>query len=256
MAPSGRTAPRNDITAVIITLNEAENLGPCLEALTQTVREVLVLDSHSTDPTCEVARSYGAKVHSIDWQGYAATKNIGNQLSSNEWILSIDADEVLSPELIENIQSLELEDNTVYVLDRLTNFDGKWIRYSGWYPDWKPRLFQRSRLSWQGDYVHETLHIPEDVKRVRLKGKLWHYSYKSLEDHLARTEKYARLSAEKMHAAGRKVSRLKEWLAPPARFFRTYFLKGGILDGRLGYIISLRDAWLVRRKYRYLREMK
>lgn len=256
MALSSGNKPRPDISAVVITLNEAENIGPCLEALSRVAGEVLVLDSHSTDRTPEIARSYGARVHSLDWQGYAATKNEGNRLCSNEWILSIDADEVLSPELIESIRSLQLENNTVYLLDRLTRFAGRWIRHSGWYPDWKPRLFQRSKVWWEGDFVHETLHIPEETQQLRLKGKLFHYSYKSLDDHLARTEKYARLSARKMYTAGRKVGLLKHFFAPPARFFRTFFLKGGILDGYLGYVISRRDAWLVRKKYEFLREMR
>ncbi len=247
---------RSDIAAVIITLNEEENVRACLEALSKVISEIIVLDSHSTDNTVKIAASFGAIVHSMDWLGYAQTKNKGNQLAKADWILSIDADEVLSPALIQSLAGLSLNEGTVYSLDRLTNFAGYWIRHSGWYPDWKPRLFHKKEVCWSGDYVHETLLIPATFNKVRLKGKLWHYSYKSLEDHAVRAEKYCRLAAQKMFAAGKKAGPVKRWLAPPVRFIRTFLLKGGILDGYPGLIISVRDAKQVFRKYQLLDEMQ
>lgn len=248
--------PRSDISAVLITLNEESNLMPCLQALQQVVREIIVVDSHSSDNTVAVARSMGALVFPLDWEGYARTKNAGNKLAANDWILSIDADEVLSPELIESIQKLELKRGQVYLLDRITNFAGRWIKHCGWYPDWKPRLFHRVDVSWKGDFVHEVLNLPSNTRNVRLQGKLFHYSYKSLADHSKRIEKYAHLAARKMQASGKRPGFLKVWLAPSVRFLRTYLIKGGFLDGYAGFIISKRDAWLVRRKYNILRKLQ
>ena len=243
------------LSAVVITNNEKDNIIPCIQALQKVVPEIIVVDSFSTDNTVQICEELGAKVVRNKWQGYASQKNYGNSLSSNDWILSIDADEVLSDELIQSILQLSLKDNQVYILDRITSFDGQWIKHSGWYPDWKVRIFNRKNVKWQGDYVHETLDVPKHFKEVRLSGKLYHYSYKNLEDHWHRNKKYARLSAEGLHARGRKATFVKLWLSPPARFFATYFLKGGFLDGRLGYIISKRDAYLVWTRYRILRDL-
>ena len=200
----------------------------------QLVAEIIVLDSDSTDGTQEIAEQYGVKVIPTEWQGYAKTKNYGNSLCTHDWILSIDADEVLSSELIESIYQLTLEENTVYTLDRIANFCGKWIRHSGWYPDWKPRLFNRKHVFWEGDFVHETLQIPSEFRVQRLYGKLYHYSYKDLDDHLERTKKYARLAAEAMQAEGKKIHPLKRLLGPAVRFIRTFIIKRGFLDGKAG----------------------
>ncbi len=250
------TMPRADISAVVITYNEEDNIKACLDALKRAVKEVLVLDSYSEDNTVQISIEAGAKVIPTDWLGYAKTKNNGNSYCSNEWILSVDADEVLSEELISTIKKMELKEGCTYLLDRQTNFAGKWIKYSGWYPDWKPRLFHREKVHWQGDFVHETLFSPPQFKLIKLKGKLYHYSYKDLDDHWKRSMKYAKLAAEKMFDNGRReVGFLKKWIAPTVRFFRTYFVKGGIFDGYLGFIISIRDAFMVSIKYRYLEQL-
>ncbi len=150
---------------------------------------------------------------------------------------------------------LKPQEGEVYALDRITNYAGTWVRHSGWYPDWKVRLYHRNHSAWVGDFVHEELSIPSGAEIVRLKGKLYHYSYKSAEDHLRRIERYADLSARKMKAAGRPWRRSQALLSPPARFLRTYLLKLGFLDGRIGWIISLRNAYLVRLKYQHLQRL-
>ena len=244
------------ISALIITHNERENIRRCLEPLIQLCEEVVVIDSFSKDGTVEICKEMGVRIIQTNWRGYAATKNYGNSLCENDWILSIDADEVLTEELIENIQNLKLDENHIYSLDRLTSFCGQWIKYSGWYPDWKVRIFNRKNVKWRGDFVHETLDIPSGFTLTRLKGKLHHYSYKNLDDHWQRNEKYAILSAEDLYARGRRASFVKLWLSPPFRFFRTFIIKGGFLDGKYGYIISKRDAYLVWKRYRVLRDMQ
>ena len=167
----------------------------------------------------------------------------------------IDADEVLSKGLQQSLTELSPADNTVYILDRITNYCGKWIHHSGWYPDQKVRLFDKRTVCWKGDYVHETLHIPSNYSKILLEGKLEHYSYKSLDDHWQRLNKYAELSAQEMYNKGKKASWVKLNLAPAFRFFRTLILKKGILDGKEGLIISKRNAYMVRKKYRLLNEL-
>ncbi len=247
--------PHTSITAVVISQNEARTIGQCVAALRKVCDEVLVLDSASTDGTIEICEKLGAKVLQQEWLGYSQTKNVGNEMASNDWILSIDSDEVLSEDLIESLKNLQPETGKVYALDRITEYEGKWVRHSGWYPEWKFRLFNRREVSWQGDFVHETLRIPADYLEVKLQGKLFHYSFKDAEDHLRRLEKYARLGAEEQFAKGKKVTFIKRWFAPGARFVRGFFIKKGFLDGRVGWLICKREAAMVRLRYHILKEL-
>lgn len=243
-------------SAVVITLNEAENIAACLQPLLAVTDDVVVVDSRSTDATVQIATKLGARVVSVDWQGYSQTKNYANSLARYDWILSIDADEVVSPELQASLRHWQPRPQTVFLLDRFTNYCGTWVRHSGWYPDWKIRLFDRREVHWTGAYVHEDLYLPPAVQQVKLEGKLFHYSYRNSEDHWARIEKYAQLSAAKLYHKGKKATLWKVWFSPVARFLRTYFLKRGFLDGKTGWILSARNFYLVRRKYRLLRAMQ
>lgn len=242
-------------SAVIITHNVAHVIGDCLAALAQVTDDIVVLDSYSDDGTVEICRQAKVRLVPHDWLGFSATKNIGNSLAKHDWILSIDADEVLSSELIATLKNLKVENGKVYALDRLTSYCGQFIHYCGWYPDWKVRLFHRRQVEWQGDFVHETLAIPADFQEVRLDGKLFHYSYRDGDDHLRRIEKYARLAAKEQFAKGKKATFVKLWLSPVARFIRTLVLKKGFLDGRAGWTISWRNGYMVRRRYCILREL-
>ncbi len=252
---SSSLIPHPCFSSVIITKNAADTIGKCVAALLNVCDEVLVLDSQSTDGTIEICERLGVKVVQQEWFGYAKTKNIGNAMARHDWILSIDSDEVLSEELVASLRKLRPEPGKVYALDRITEYEGKWVRHSGWYPEWKERLFDRRQVEWQGDFVHETLRIPADFQIVRLSGKLYHYSFKDVEDHLRRLEKYARLGAEEQFAAGKKVTFVKRWFAPAARFVRGFILKRGFLDGRTGWAICRREAMMVRLRYRILEDL-
>ncbi len=240
------------ISAVIITKNEEANIIQCLESLKNIVAEILIIDAFSTDKTVEFAQRLGAKVVQKEWVGYSQNKNYGNQLAAHDWILSIDADEVLSEALKNNIHTLQLDENHIYSINRLNNYCGQWIKYCNWHPDWKNRLFHRKTAKWQGDFVHEQLIFPTNIKIIRLAGLLYHYSYQNSADHWQRIEKYAQLSAQQLFQDGKKATFIKLWMAPVARFLRTYFLKLGFLDGKAGWIISIRTGYLVYRKYRLL----
>lgn len=243
------------ISAVIITHNEEANIEACVTALISTVDEVLIVDSNSDDHTRAIAKKAGAKVIQTNWLGYASTKNFGNALATNDWILSIDADEVLSNELIKSIQNIQLKNDQVYALDRLTNFCGQWIKHSGWYPEWKVRLFNRTTTTWVGKFVHEQLEHQDNPQVKKIQGKLYHYSYKTLDDHWQRIEKYAKLSALEMQSKGKKSNFIKLWISPIVRFIKTFFIKAGFLDGKNGWIISIRNARLVHLKYKLLKAL-
>lgn len=248
----GAAAP---FSVVIITHNVATTLESCLKPLILLADEVLILDSFSDDGTVEICQKMGVRLLPQEFLGFSQTKNLGNSLAKHDWILSLDADEVLSDELAESLRRLRPENGKVYALDRLTSFCGQWIHHCGWYPDWKIRLFNRKDVCWQGDFVHETLAVPADFQEVRLHGKLHHYSYKDSDDHFRRMEKYARLAAQELYSKGKKASFLKLLVAPFARFIRTYFIKKGFLDGRAGWTISVRNAWMVRRRYLILKQL-
>lgn len=247
--------PNTGISAVIISYNTARTIGRCLQAVAQVTDETLVLDSFSDDGTVELCRQYGARVIPQEWLGYAATKNLGQDMAENDWILSIDADEILSEELIASLRSLQRRRGEAYALDRLTSFCGKWIYHCGWYPERKIRLFHRDEVRWGDELVHETLRMPAHCKVVRLRGKLYHDSFADENDHWRRLRKYARLSAEELLRQGRRPTWVHRYLSPAARFSRTYFLKLGFLDGRAGWIISVRSARMVYLRYRLLDAM-
>ena len=245
------------ISAVLIVKNEAERISECLQAAAQVADELIVVDHHSEDDTVALAKAAGAQVHIKTWEGYAAGKNFGNENAKHPWILSLDADEILSESLIESIKALKLTDpSKVYALDRANYFGDKWVRFCGWYPDWKVRLFHRDMASWEGDFVHERLRFAEKVQPDQLIGKLLHYSYRDESDHWQRIERYAQLGAEKILASGKNPSWLKQSLSPAMRFIRTYFFKLGFLDGRMGWLISKRNAQMVSLKYKLLAELR
>ena len=243
------------ISIVLITLNEEENLQRSLPLLKQISSDIVVVDAMSTDRTIEVCRSYGIHVTQRAWEGYASTKNFGASLARNNWILSLDADEVLSDRLLSTLKELRPEEGTLYALDRLTNFCGSWIWHSGWYPDWKIRLYNRNKCHWVGDFVHEELSIPPKATIVKLEGKLYHYSYTSHQDHLERTERYAELSAKELVEKGKQPQWFQSLLSLSFRFIRTYILKRGFLDGKEGWTISKRNAHLVRLRYKKMQEL-
>jgi len=256
MSLESKSHSATNISAVVITKNEAANIERCIKALQQVAKEIIIVDAFSTDQTVSIVQKLNATVIQKRWIGYGYNKNLGNQLASHDWILSIDADEVLSPELITTIRQISLQESTVYSFNRLVNFNGQWVKHSGWHPDWKVRLFNRKQIRWEESaLVHEQLSIPSNFKIISLKGLLYHYSYKDDADHWQRIEHYANLAAQQMASKGKKATFIKLYLSPIARFLRSYLLKKGFLDGYLGWKISYRNAYLVYRKYTLLKAM-
>jgi len=243
------------LSIVVITFNEEKNIKACLDAAKDLSDDIIVVDSYSTDKTQQICESYSnVRFVSHKWEGYAKQKNFANSLAKHSYILSLDADEVISKELKESIRAID-QFTDVYEFSRLTNYCGSWVHHCGWYPDAKIRIFPKEGSFWEGDFVHETLVVPENLKVVRLEGDLLHYSYHSIQDHYNQIEKYSSLHAEKMMHAGKKANLLKQYISPPFKFFRTYFLQLGFLDGKAGFDIARISAKAVRLKYEKLNRL-
>lgn len=243
------------IAVVVITLNEERNIGRCLASVKDIADEIIVLDAFSTDNTERIAREYGARFEQRAWEGYSASKNYLNSLVSCEYILSLDADEALSPELIEEIKAAKTAGLAgTYNVNRLTNYCGKWIYHSGWFPDIKPRLFPKEGSYWDGAYVHEVLLSPPGPEHT-FKAVVEHYSYYSYVDHRQRADKYSVLTAQKFFAAGKKVGPLKPYISAVGRFVAMYFIKKGFLDGWMGFKIAQISAQSNVVKYKELRRL-
>lgn len=244
------------ISAVIITLNEAQHIGRCLQSLQGVVSEVIVVDSLSQDETEAICRQYGVRFISQEWKGYAFAKNLGNSLATQPYILSIDADEALSEDLRNAISELDLQPSSAYSFARLNFYCGQPIRYCGWYPDIKVRLFPRMKAAWTGDYVHESLQLDSDLTVHHLAGDLLHYTCDSIAQHLAQINRYSTLAAADMYDRGKKSTLFRLIFSAPVRFFQLYFLKLGLLEGHYGYVICKLSALSVFLRYAKLRDLE
>ncbi len=241
------------ISAVIITYNEEGNIARCLQSLQAVVDEVVVLDSGSTDDTIAICESFGAHVYHHPFDGYAEQKNRANSFASHSFILSVDADEVLSSELTESIVKAKNHwKGDGYRMNRLTMFCGKFMHHGGWYPDDNIRLFDKSKGEWRGAKVHESFQLHSGSQGDLLAGDLLHYSYHAIDQYVATITKYSRLKAEVLYEAGKKSSLLALVFSPIWKFFMTYVLKMGFRDGLRGFIVSVGAAHGVFVKYAVL----
>lgn len=245
-----------NISAVIITYNEEHNLKDCINSLKGLCNEIIVVDAHSTDNTLTIAKSLGAKVYSKKWESYGDQRNFGATQATNNWVLSIDADERVDSVLARELTQIKFDQHCVYALNVKTNYLGKWIKYCGWYPNYKKRLYNRKVVKWSDDLVHENLISDGRMDIIKIKGNLLHYSYPTIDIHHLKTERYAKLTAQNWKKKKRSPGIAKKMFGPSFRFFRTYILKLGILDGREGYMISKMSALLVRKQLEYFYKIK
>jgi len=244
------------ISAVIITRDEERNIGRCIASLAGVADEVVVVDAESTDATRAIAERLGAKVAVRPWTDYSDQKNFANGLAEGPYILSMDADEALSPELTTSLLEAKRAGlHGAYRFNRLTNYCGTWVHHGGWYPDTKTRLFPKDGARWEGEHVHEELRLAPGTPVTTLEGDLLHWSYPSVEDHLARIERYSDLHARKLLAAGRRAGPLKRLLSPVVKFIQGYLFQLGFLDGRAGFHIAWYSARAVRLKYEKLHRL-
>jgi glycosyltransferase involved in cell wall biosynthesis len=240
------------ISAVIITYNEELFIEKCLESIKDVADEIIVVDSFSTDSTEEICKKFNVRFVKNSFGGFRDQKNFALSLATNRYILSIDADEALSENLRKSILRLKQNlDADGYLFNRLSNFCGQWINHSGWYPDRQLRLFNKEKGKWGGYNVHEKIELAEDSKIRRMKGDLLHWPCSSKTDYTEKMEKYSDIAAFELHLAGKKSDPFKPLFHMAWRFFVTYIVRGGFLDGKNGYFICYSDS-----SYSYLKYMK
>lgn len=244
------------ISAVIITFNEARNIGRCLDSLVGVADEVVVVDSFSTDETAEICRSRGTRFVQHPFGGHIEQKNYALSLAAHPHVLALDADEALSETLRQSVLAAKANwQHGGYTMNRLTNYCGQWIHHSGWYPDRKLRLFDRRRGHWGGTNPHDKVEMHAGCTTAFLPGDLLHYSYYTREEHLERARKYAEIAARAMFQQGRRAAWWRLAFSPAFKFFRNYILKMGFLDGAAGWTICRVSALETHWKYQRLREM-
>ena len=231
------------ISAIVITRNEAHNIEACLQSLQPWVDEIVIVDSQSTDDTVAIAQRFGAKVSQpADWPGFGPQKNRALNLATCEWVFSIDADERVTPELAQEIQTVLSRANEAlaYEVPRLSSYCGKFIHHSGWQPDYVLRLFQRGFARFSDDLVHERV-MPQH-RVVQLKNHLLHYSYLSFTQVLSKVDAYSSASAQQAYARGKRSSVAGALGHGLWAFFRTYVIRRGFLDGAHGLALAISNA--------------
>lgn len=242
------------VAVTVITRNEEERIGAMLESI-RWAAEILVVDCGSTDRTVEKAREFTDRVVHHDFSDFAAQKNYAHSLAGRDWILNLDADEVCTPELAAEIQALPEDGFDGYLISRQNQFQGRWIHHCGWSPDYKLRLYRKSRGSWKG-LVHESVELESGARSGKLQSKLLHYTYKDFERYLSSIHQFSKLAADQMREQGKTAGALDLLLLPPLAFLKKYFLQLGILDGTPGFVISALTAYSVFCRYALLSESK
>jgi glycosyltransferase involved in cell wall biosynthesis len=244
------------LSVVVITLNEEKNLGRCLSSVRGVADEIVIVDSNSTDGTEAIAKAFHARFIQHPFEGYVKQKNFANEQAGHDHILSLDADEVLSDELRTSVLNAKARFNKGgYTMNRRTNYAGKWVKHSGWYPDRKLRLFDRRKGHWEGMIIHEEFKLSENAKPGHLKGDLLHYSFDSVEDHRKQSRKFTTLGAQADFQRGKKAPFYKIYLGPVVKFIQSYFLRFGFLDGRIGLTICWLSAAATHQKYLKLKKL-
>jgi glycosyltransferase involved in cell wall biosynthesis len=227
------------ISACIISFNEEKKIEDCLKSLGPIADEIIVVDSLSTDATVEIARKYTDKVYDQAFLGYIEQKNLAVSKASHDWIVSLDCDERLDPELSQSILAVKdtLDDYDAYRMSRRTFYVYRWLNHC-WYPDKKIRLFNRRSAKWGGMNPHDKVLVDGDnIKELR--GDILHYSFDSISAHLRQGDKFSEIAAHEIIKKGQKVTLLTPFTHSIWAFIRIYFIRGGLLDGFAGFLVAL-----------------
>lgn len=245
------------VSAVIITCNEEKKIEAALRSVRSVADEIVVVDSFSTDRTTDICRRYTERVLQKGWQGYRQQKQFATDAATHDWVLSLDADEAVSPELErELLMWKQRQEDTYqgYCLARKTFFMGRWIEHTTWYPDWQLRLFRRSCGRWQGGRVHESFQLAGLAGKFR--HHLYHYTYSNLSEYLSQLEIFSSLAAADYYDRGVRATMSRLLFYPPIVFLKNYFLKLGFLDGIPGLVVSMLSALSTAIKFLKLWELQ
>ena len=251
---SCQRCPLPFLSVTVITHNEGRNIADCLESV-RFADQVVVVDSGSTDDTLALARARGAEVYvETDWPGFGPQKNRALDRARGEWVLSLDADERVTPalrqEILEQLGRVRPGESVAFEIPRLTQFCGVWIRHCGWTPDRVLRLFPRGQARFSSDLVHESLQLSQPQTRVlRLKSPLLHHSYPTSEHYWRKLERYSRDWARQRHAQGRRTTISRAALSGVVAFVRSYVFRLGFLDGPMGFAVCTMQAQAAFGKY-------
>lgn len=244
------------ISAIIISLNEAERIEDCLKSLQGIVDEIILVDNGSNDETVAIAKQYGAKVFYQNWLGYGPQKNFAISHTSHNYILQIDCDERIDETLAQSILQLKKQGlRGAYEIPFLHNYYGKFIHYGLQFPDKKLRLWNKQHFVWDNKEVHESLLMPNNYPVTKLKGFMLHFTYTTLEQHIAKSNRYSTEGANQLFAKGKKNHWWKMWASPLFTFLNAYLFNLGLLDGWHGFIIAKMEASTTFMKYAKLWEM-
>ena len=243
------------LTVTVITRNESANIAACLESVAWA-DEIIVVDSHSTDETVAIAQRLATRVEVREWPGYGAQKNYAATLASNDWILSIDADERISKELASEIRAVIGGESSAsgYRIPRVAHYLGRWIRSTDWYPDYQLRLYDRRHGTWDTRQVHESVLLTGTPELLR--HELQHYPYKNIAHHIQTIDRYTTLAAVEWLAAGRRTTAVHAFLHTLFAFLRNYIVRGGFRDSGAGLIISVLNWYYVFLKFAKLWELQ
>lgn len=232
------------LTAILITRDEATHIAEALASVAWA-DERIVVDSRSTDDTVALARAAGAHVEVREWPGYGPQRNHAASLAAHDWILALDADERVTPELAAEIQALlrDTPSAVAYRIPRVTRYLGRWLRTTDWYPDWQLRLYDRRRAAWNLRPVHES--VAADGPVGRLRGEIQHLAYRDLSHHVDTINRYTTLAAARLFDEGRRSGPVRAAAHALLAFLRNYVLRRGALDGAAGFVVSAMNAYYV-----------
>ncbi len=245
-----------DLSVVIITKNEAHIIEETLQSLNGITNDIIVVDSGSTDNTISIARQFASKIIEAGWYGYSQNKNIGIAAAKNDWILSIDADEVVDQKLHDTLLNFSPQNQSeVFNIRFRTFFCKKRIRFGEWGIEKHIRIFNRKAIKWNDSEVHESLVFPKDVSKKILNGHLLHYTVENLKEYRNKICNYSLMRAREYFAKGKHATLFKLYLSPFLSFFHNYILRGGFLDGKEGLTIALGSFRYSFLKYKYLHQL-
>jgi (heptosyl)LPS beta-1,4-glucosyltransferase len=233
------------LSVAMIVKNEAQDLGACLDTVAGWVDEIVIVDSGSTDNTEQIARRYGAKFYQhTDWQGFGKQRQRAQEYVTSDFVLWLDADERVTPELKASIQQAVVQNNadTVYQIGRLSEVFGRQIRHSGWYPDYVVRLYPTALAKYGDELVHEKVHYPATAKVAKLQGDLLHFTYKDIHHYLVKSASYAKAWAMQKQQSGKTASLGSGISHALGCFIKMYLLKAGFLDGKQGLLLAILSA--------------
>jgi glycosyltransferase involved in cell wall biosynthesis len=246
---------REKISACVIAFNEERKIRRCLQSLTWC-DEIIVLDSFSTDRTVEICKEFTTRVYQHEWLGYVGQRNLVREMSTHPWILFLDSDEEVCPDLREEICA-EFNRGTGqylgYEFPRQVYYLGRWIRHGEWFPDVKLRLFKKDHGRTEGQEPHDKVVVNGPVKRLR--NPIWHYTYDDIRDHVETLNRFSTITAQQRFVQGEGFRWLDLLFRPPFRFIRGYFLKAGFLDGTHGFIVAFLSTYGAFMKYAKLWEL-